>query len=306
MVARHLNFNVREFGALDYTDIRAFRRELHSLAARRGGGLLVQMGSVAGMGVIFDDMDAGGGGGTKIDKTLKMSQRAATTFARNASPTLLVIFVATATSRVSGLQQLFRRHESRIVPVTRPDNDLLLNMTREFTENDVLRNDLVTQLRPFERHDLHAARAALHARLHDTSTTPGSGLRDPTFHTQTTEALARLTMSTRDRRTRARIADTAPHSIAAYHAANVARLISSPADRITFARAQTVAVRCTVTCPFDGRARSIALWSGALAAPALRWSAQSGTRLSRRLVASRLTTLQRRYNASIKTTRRKI
>ena len=95
----------------------------------------------------------------------------------------------------------------------------------------------------------------------------------------------------------ARAASAAPRTVAALHAANLHRAVRCPRERTAFARAQTLAAMCGARA-FDDEAQGIALWTGALALRMLgRPTALDGRR---RLVASKLLSLQARYDAAMR------
>lgn len=274
---------LREFGRLQYTDIKGLRRSLRALSARKGGGLLVQMGAVAGMCAVFDDAHT----------APRAAQRAIVEFAAAASRRLRVVIVARSAASVAGLRRRLRaaRTQARTVVVGRPTDAQLARMPGGAP-------DAVRSLSGSDRADFRSAGAAL-GRLAAARTSAadalvaGGGVRDRRWGGETPEALARAAMDgALPLAERERAAAAAPYSVGAILGANLGKVVRSRRARIEYARCLGFAARCRAQ-NFDETAQLAGLYAGTLAAPMLRDGA-AGTVGS--LVGSGLLSVQARYN----------
>ena len=174
---RGAGWSRREFGKQDYLNAKGFRRALRALTARKGGGLLVQMGVDDGTVAIFDDV------GTAPHDV----QRAVVALMERPPRSLAVVCVVTALAGIPRLRWRIKSSGVHVVRLGRPTDDQVRRILGEGADPPpAVRADFRALL---------AASPATTARAPTAATSPWAGTRPGSW-----PATARATRSGRTAR----------------------------------------------------------------------------------------------------------
>lgn len=302
-LVRRRGFEAHEFGAMNYGNTKALWEKTHALGVR--GGIATQLGLIRGVGAIFDDLDT-------VSVTTKGRRiiRRVLKLAKMAGRHLLVIYVANRANAVPGLQRLVSQlgttHHVKLGPPTLHQLEAIAARIATSEGITINTTSAANSIPRPARLDFRAATAHLKKvlcsknRADDVArVVVGEGDRDSTLGAlglgdTGAEEMARRVLLTTNAKDRLLIASRAPQKTTVIHAANIARVLPSPADRIRFARSIVFAGLCWSRCDIqDPVLYDCTILAGPLAAPTLKSRSSMG---SRPLVGTRLHKFQYQYN----------